>query len=134
MLMLKSTIGHTLPLLHFGWAISANNNFFFFFFLFLPEKKALTFHALKGDNLHEKLIFSGKKYFKISSAVIFSQHAKQCVRQLYSKVCMSCEIDNRIFWTVKILTYGPNKEQSGLGLNSLLLSKSVQIFWLIYTA
>ena len=61
-----------------------------FFFIF-PRKQILTFHAncilkfhanchlreILGDNLHEisKSVF-WDKYFKISSAEIFTQHAK----------------------------------------------------------
>ena len=70
------------------WANSADNKLIFF-----PEKKRLidfkqNLHEIsksyfweKKDNLHEisKLIFLGKirkKYLKMSSAEIFTQHAK----------------------------------------------------------
>ena len=62
------------------WTKSADVKFMVFF-LFFPRKHDLTFHAnclLETICMKCQVLFSGesKKYFKMSSAQLFTQHAK----------------------------------------------------------
>ena len=80
------------------WANSADDKLTIFFFLFSPKNRLLHFKQIVSYNLHEivktfyissklspaicmkyQSLFSGenkKKYYKMSSAVIFTQHAE----------------------------------------------------------
>ena len=60
-----------------------------FFFLIFPRKLVLSFHAIC---MKVQSLFSGKirkKYFKLSSANIFTQHAKLNTKAVFESVCLT---------------------------------------------